>query len=160
MALLRRDAPSELPESQVEYRDPNSAKRWIMLLIYFIVALAIAVLVVLAGRWVYHKVHHTSNPNPTPVAPQGTNRAKTPSSGSANNNANKKSATNNKSNKSGSSSSAANNGTGSNGSRPAPSPGALPNNGPGDVIALFVGTSLVAAGIHYAAALRRAQDSL
>lgn len=147
MALLRRNQPSELPESQVEYRESSNAKRWLTLLIYIVVALAVAVLVVLAGRWLYHQVHDTSSPNPAPVAPKSTDQGKKAAPNSS-------SGSKPGSNQSGGSKSG---GTSSNnGNKPAPSPGALPNNGPGDVIALFIGSSLAAAGLHYAIALRRA----
>lgn len=162
MALLRRSTASELPESQVEYGEESAAKRWITLLIYIVCALAVAVLVVLAGRWVYHKVHNTSGPNPAPVAPQGTNQglsapnnAKKSQSGSSSGNSTPNNS-NNKNSGSNSNSSSNTNNPGGKTTQPSPSPSNLPNNGPGDVVALFVGSSLIAGGLHYMVSQRRA----
>lgn len=167
MALLRRSTASELPESQVEYGEESAAKRWITLLIYIVCALAVAVLVVLAGRWVYHKVHNTSGPNPAPVAPQGTNQglsapnSSNKSQSSSGNSSSGSSASNNSNSESSGSSSAsgssnANNNSAGKAAQPSPSPSNLPNNGPGDVAALFVGSSLIAGGLHYMVSQRRA----
>ena len=158
MALLRQSTTSELPDSQVEYNEESTAKRWVTLLIYIVLALAVAVLVVLAGRWVYHKVHNTSGSNPVPVAPQGTSQgvispndtnksqsgSSSGSSGSGGSKSNNSNSTNNTNNSGGTT------------ARPSPSPDNLPNNGPGDVAALFVGSSLVASGLHYIVSQRRA----
>jgi cytoskeletal protein RodZ len=168
MAFGRNNASSELPESQIEYRDQNSGRRIVALIIYIILALAVAVLVVLAGRWIYHKVSNNSGPTPTAVTPQATNSGnKTspspatpatppPSASSKTRNSNQ-----NKSNNStGSSSGSSSSGSSANGksttpsptTQPSPQPTSLPNNGPGEVAALFIGTSVVAAGLHYAVA--------
>jgi hypothetical protein len=147
MAIFRRNT-SELPESQVEYSDASGARQWIALAFYILLALAVAVLVVLAGRWVYHKVHNSSGPNPAPVAPQGVTQAPLASP-----NTTKKALPPSSTNKTPSPTP----------TPPAPNrstttPGALPNNGPGDVVALFAAVSLAAAGLHYIVAIRRVQN--
>jgi hypothetical protein len=152
MAFLRRSAASELPESQVEFREESPAKRWLTLLVYLVLALAVATLVVLAGRWVYHKVHNTSGPNPVAVKPQGSqntlsspNASKTPapapSSSSTGNSAPVRPGSGPNPTPPPAS--------GKSAPAPAPSPGALPNNGPGDIMTLFVVSSFVAGGLHY-----------
>jgi hypothetical protein len=147
MAIFRRTTASELPESQIEYNDTSGARRWIALALYILMALVVAILVVMAGRWVYHKLHNTSETRPVPVAPEGVsstpavsppNASKVPSGSS-----NTKKVPNPPN-------------PSPTPSRTAPSPQALPSNGPGDVLALFVGVSLAAAGLHYAVAIKRA----
>jgi cytoskeletal protein RodZ len=159
---------SELPESQIEYRDTGGARRWVALLIYLVLALVVATLVVFAGRWVYHRVSNNSGPTPTTIAPQKTSQPTKTSPSPSN-----KSATPNSANSgtpsptppSGSSSgnpgssSSGTNKTPSNTAKPAPQPSSLPNNGPGQAIALFVATTFVAATLHFMAALRRAAKS-
>lgn len=187
MAFLR-GTNSELPESQVEYREPSTAKHWLTLILYIILAFAIAVLVVLTARWVYHKVHHvkgtntssTTSQSATPQTPAQS--SPTPAANQPGASSNNKAATNN------SSSSASSNGsspssTGSNNqstnstapssnpqsstgtTQPKPSspsqpqqtttPATLPNNGPGDVAALFAISSLAGTSLHYAIKQRR-----
>jgi hypothetical protein len=159
MAFLRGSTTSELPESQVEYRDDNPARRWISLLIYLFLALIVATLVVLAGRWVYHKVHNSNGPTPTAITPQGSqntltspNSAKKSTSGNLNsgNSSSGNTATNNTNNKATPPPSSS--------GRPAPSPSNLPNNGPGDVVALFLGSSLLAGSLHYLATSRKVKE--
>jgi hypothetical protein len=139
MAIFRRTETSELPGSQVDYNDSSGPRQWIMLALYILMALVVAILVVMEARWVYHKVHNNNGPNPTPVAPQVVAPApEAPPKKSPN---------------------------------PVPvappsssshsttaNPNTIPNNGPGDVAALFVGISLASAGLHYAFALKRAQS--
>jgi len=149
---------SELPDSQIEYRDPDGGRRWVSLIIYIVLALVVATLVVLAGRWLYHQVSNNSGPAPTTIAPQGTksgNKApatKTPAPAPSS------------SNPGGSASTPAPSPTSSNSTSngkttPAPQPTTLPNNGPGEDIALFVGVTFVAATLHFLAAMRRTSRS-
>jgi cytoskeletal protein RodZ len=153
MALYSRsDASSELPESQIEYRNPDSGRRLVSLIIYIVLALVVAALVVLAGRWVYHRVSNNSGPAPTTIAPKGvkqgvttptpspstktpayTNPAPTPPPSSSSGGAKNPAPT----------------------TSPTPTPTALPNNGPGEAVALFLGTSFVAAFLHFTIKLRK-----
>jgi cytoskeletal protein RodZ len=169
---------SELPESQIEYHDGDGGRRIVTLIIYIVLALAVATLVVFAGRWVYHKVSNNSGPTPTTIAPQGTKQ------GSISTNTSPASPSPNSSNpqtpapspsQTGKSPTTYSNpsptpppnssGSQSNGKSnpapaPTPTPTSLPNNGPGEVVALFAGTSLVAGTMHFIAASRKlAKDS-
>jgi cytoskeletal protein RodZ len=170
MAVFNNNS-SELPESQIEYHDDRGGRRVVTLIIYIVLALAVATLVVFAGRWVYHKVSNDSGPTPTAVAPQNTNQGNTstapntaaPSSGSPNSSSSGSSSANKAPATSNNPTPAPSPGTGSsNGSTkhpststPAPTPAALPNNGPGEVIALFAATTLVAGTLHFVAASRK-----
>ncbi|OGL35220.1 hypothetical protein A3F65_04230 [Candidatus Saccharibacteria bacterium RIFCSPHIGHO2_12_FULL_47_16b] len=112
-------------------------RRILMLIVYFLMALAVAVLVVFGGRWLYKTITKkdqpaTTNqpagnnvpqqPSPTPTTPT------TPTP------------------------------------RPAPTPSQtsqtsqLPNNGPGDIAAIFVGTAIAIGGLHYVISLRRSTN--
>ncbi len=126
-------APPEPPQAPppLDFEE-HRERRWLMLLVYFLVALAVAVLVVLGGRWAYRSLTHKNKP--APVQPAGDQTPQPPAS------------------------------------TPTPSPATpqpstpqgsdqaaqLPNNGPGDVIALFIGVSIIVAGLHYIVSLRRA----
>jgi cytoskeletal protein RodZ len=162
------NSSSELPESQIEYHDNSGARRWVVLLIYVVLALVVATLVVFAGRWVYHKVSNNSSPAPTTLSPQktsqGTQTSPTPSSNTPSPAPNSTKpgtpAQNQSGNSSSGTSSVAGNKTPGNTAKPAPQPTTLPNNGPGQAIALFVVTTFVAATLHFTAALRRAAKSV
>ena len=142
----------EAPEVEVQPTPPitvediasieeHRERRWLMLIVYFLMALAVAILVVFGGRWLYRTVAHknkpatttqqTSNPpaggtpqQPTASPSTPTTPTPTPQQGT-----------------------------------PAPRPttqaSQLPNNGPGDVLAIFVGTALAVGGLHYILTLRR-----
>lgn len=168
-----RASQSELPESQVEYREPSTAKHWLTLILYIILAFAIAAVVVLAARWVYHKAHHINGANTISTTSQSSTQ-KTPvqssPSSSASNSASSAPSVGSSTNKSGSTNSSGS-GSQSSGSSPSNSSGnaqpksgntsmtpqtaTLPNNGPGDVIALFALSSLGGAGLHYILRQRR-----
>lgn len=99
MALLKPAKPSELPESQVEFREENMLKRWLTLAVYIILALAVAVLVVLAARWVYHRIHHPAKNTSNTSQQQKSNskaannsKASSPSASSTSNSSNSNSA--------------------------------------------------------------------
>ena len=107
-----------------------------MILIYVILAFVVALLVVLAGRWIYRAATHqtakttkpgtSSNNKLPPATPTGNQQpgsnvisSPTPAAGQ--------------------------NQTG----------GKLPNNGPGNVVAIFVGTAVVVGGLHFLYNLRK-----
>ena len=110
----------------------------LMLFVYFLVALAFAVLVVLLGRWIYHRVHKdetnkpqtTSNTTPPPVS----STSNTPASGTSN----------------------SSNSSSSTHTTTPPTSTQVPNTGPGDVVGLFIGTALLVGGLHFIYGLRRA----
>jgi hypothetical protein len=127
----------ELPADQPALPTGQEGRSWPLLALYGVAALLIAVGIVFGARAIYH---HSKNKNgPTITQPSDTTKAPsqtsltTPST-------NQPSTGSNTTNNSASSSSSGN----------------LPNNGPGSVAAVFVGTSLLAGGLHYIITLRRA----
>ena len=125
-ANLSAERPPIPPPVPPEEFYEREGRRWPVILMYIILAFLVAMAIVLTGRWVYQKV--TDN-KPTP--PAGNNQGQAPAPPGP--------------------------------TQPtAPSPGGqpaaggeLPNNGPGDVVALFVGTAIVVGGLHYLYSLRQ-----
>ena len=102
-----------------------------------VAGIVLILLLVLLGRWIYHKAHHPINLTPAnskqlPASPSG-------SSGSSS--ASKSQASSNKNSSGGNASTS--------------QTGALPNSGPGNVAGIFAGASLAAGGLHYIISLRR-----
>jgi hypothetical protein len=124
--------------------------RWLHLFLYIITALIFAFFFVLAGRWVYHKAHRSSSVNVTPAS----NHVPTPPGSKA-----PSSSTSNTQNSQPSGSSTA--GTTNNPTSPSTTPAQppkstpLPNSGPGDTVAIFIGTSLLIGGTHFIVSLYR-----
>jgi cytoskeletal protein RodZ len=147
MALFSRNSGTELPsESQVEY--PNrSGRRWPVLVAYIIAALLVATAVVFIGRWIYHQTSDSQNTSNVSTK-QGAKSSNPPAQQPA-----QTAAPNPTSNNGAAPSPTAKNNTAT--PPPAPSTGSLPNNGPGEVVALFVGTSAIAAMLHYTVILKR-----
>jgi len=162
VAFLKRkdESTNVIPPagSEVEVKS-NHRPGWLMLLAAVVAILIISTALVFAGRWIYRSVHHkSSNPAVSKPATSKKTPSSQPSSGS--------------SQKSTPSPSPSTNGS-TRKTNPAPSPTSppgsssnptspptasnqtLPQNGPGNVVALFVGTSLVVAGLHYLINLRR-----
>ena len=128
--------PPALPQvPQYEYQE-HEGRRWPVVLMYVVLAFLVAATIVFTGRWVYQKV---SNNNAKPASPtttpqtQGQGAAPSPpadplpSSPAASANQNV----------------------------PVATSGQLPNNGPGDVIAIFVGTAAIVGGLHFIYSLRK-----
>jgi hypothetical protein len=140
-----------LPEPEPRYKKaepedkPGHGQAWLRLLAAIIIGLVLVVLIVLLARWVYHKSHHK-------VVPVPATSQKAPAS-SPNNSAAGAQPSGGSSTPSGSSSNSASNNPSS--SNPSPSSPKITNTGPGDVAAIFVGTSLAAAGLHYLISVRR-----
>lgn len=142
-----------LPEPEPRYhtevlpvKHQEHGQAWLRTLVSILVGLILIVLIVLLARWIYHKAHHSSVTVTTP--PTSQNSPAQSSSGAA-------SGSQPASNTSRSGQPApANN---SNPSAPAAtnSSNNLPNSGPGDVAAVFAGTSLAVAGLHYIVSVRR-----
>ncbi len=130
-------APVVPPVLQHEFHE-HEGRRWPVILMYTALAFLVAVAVVFAGRWAYRKATHptakttkpeTSANNKLPAVPPTGNQQ--PSSG---------------------------------GTPSSPTAGAdqnqaatnqLPNNGPGDVVAIFIGTAVAVGGLHYIYGLRK-----
>lgn len=115
----------------------------VRILASILVGLILIVLIVLLARWIYHKAHHASETTPPSTT------LKVPAS-SSNNNSNSArpgsgspptASPNNSSNPPSSSSPTSNQ--------------QITNTGPGDVAAIFVGTTLAAAGLHYVLNVRK-----
>jgi len=145
--LIENEAPAQgvLPEPEPRYHtetlpsEKTEHGQGIVRIIAAILAgIILIVLIVLLARWIYHSAHHTE------VTPPPSTSLKTPAASS-------------------------NNKTGgarpSGGNTPAPAantpstPSAgssqITNTGPGDVAAIFAGTVLAAAGLHYIISIRR-----
>ena len=123
-----------LPEGRTEH-----GQSLVRLAVAIVAGIILIILIVLLARWIYHAAHN-SEPTPTP-APS----VSTPAT--SNTDQNQPSSSN-----SGSAPTASPN------NQPAASSSSqtkLPNNGPGDVIGIFIGASLAAAGLHYIVSLRR-----
>jgi hypothetical protein len=115
--------------------EESPVRRWLMLAAFGIGAILIAILLVLGGRWTYHKIFHHSNKavtintkptkTPTTTLPGTTPAPSTPSPATP-------PATSTKPNSN------------------------LPNNGPGGDVAIFVSVTFAAAALHYILIARRA----
>lgn len=136
MAIFRRKNSNIDTDgvSQIEFPS-NTGRRWPMLFVALAAALIIALGLFYGGRWAYRSIfsddepaipaEQTAKEDNTSTQPQATPQP-TPAP----------------------STSPGNGGA-------AATPDRLPNNGPGEVVALFIGTSLAAAGLHYIVTLRR-----
>lgn len=139
--------PPVAPPPIVTQVHRREGRRWTILATYLIVALLVAAGVVFGGRWIYHKVHKSNNAQPAPASGGKVPQAPT----STNKQSGASSSTNKPSTSSGQSSS----------SQPptsTPQGGQITNTGPGDVIAIFVASSLAAAALHYIISLRRSRE--
>lgn len=122
--------PVAPPVLQHEFHE-HEGRRWPVILMYIVLAFLVAVAVVFAGRWVYRKATHqtakttSTNQGSVPAAPTANAPANKPPSGASNN------------------------------QTPTSANSQLPNNGPGDVVAIFVGITFVAGALHYMYTLRR-----
>lgn len=121
----------------------------VRILASILVGLILIVLIVLLARWIYHKAHHASETVTPPTTQQ------TPATSSNRNTNGAKPSTGNTQPSTGTPQTS----TPSNTSNPTPSSNntntQITNTGPGDVAAIFVGTTLAAAGLHYIINLRR-----
>ena len=122
------------PASQYEFHE-HEDRRWPVVLMYIILAFLVAAAIVFAGRWVYDKLTG-SKAQPTPTTTEQTQGQGTAPSPPA-------------------SSSPSSPEAGANQNVPVATSGQLPNNGPGDVIAIFVGTAAIVGGLHFIYSLRK-----
>lgn len=114
--------------------------RWVILAV---VAIIIIFLIVLLIRWIYHEVHHTSQPvtGTSQTAGQSTGLGAKNGAGTASDQTGP-----------------AGGGAGTNTANGAGNT-SLPNNGPGNVAAVFAISAGAAAGLHYLVRSRRFSDS-
>lgn len=161
MALLNRNKDMEVPSPKTASEvTERSNLRWLHIIGFGAAAAVIAVLVVLAGKWIYDSVSN-NNPKPVTIAPKSTQNHPTTISPGEESSDSSVPSTNSNSPNSSSSSTQSTPGKTSNGSNQSTNSGSsnLPNNGPGDVLKLFIETSLVAAGLHYLFRRRNATKS-
>lgn len=119
-------APVVPPVLQHEFYE-HEGRRWPVILIYTSLAFLVALMVVFAGRWIYRITTH--QPAQT-TKPETSDSNKLPAAPPADSNSGATQST-------------------------TPTTGQLPNNGPGDVVAIFVGTVLVVGGLHFLYTLRK-----
>lgn len=137
--VVSTEAPESIAPADLQQ---HTERQWPALIIYSVLAIAVAILVVFGGRWVYHKVHNSNKPTP---APAGNNSPAAPSDNQPTNQNTQNTPNNPNSNASSQPSST---------SQPAQNT-ALPNTGPGDVVAIFAAVTIAAAGLHYIYVLRK-----
>jgi hypothetical protein len=95
--------------------------RWVVLALYAIAAFLVAVALVFGARWIYRSIHNNNEQTvKQPVSTNQNPQQPAPPTPTTNTPSQPNNSTND-----------------------------LPNNGPGDVVALFIGSSAVAAGLHY-----------
>ena len=128
--------PPSIPLApQYEFHE-REERRWPVVLMYIILAFLVAAAIVFAGRWVYQRV---SNNNAKPASPtttpqtQGQGAVPSPPAGLSPTSPE----------------------AGANQNVPVATNGQLPNNGPGDVIAIFAGTAVIVGGLHFIYNLRK-----
>jgi hypothetical protein len=125
--------------------------RWLHVLLYVITSLIFAFFLVLGGRWLYHKTHHSSPKNPAPSsnkvpsAPQTTKKPSTQKQ-QANNSTKSNSSIGNQPSNSGSQQSQ---------NAPQQTTNSLPNNGPGNIVAVFLTVTAGVAALHYVYSSRK-----
>lgn len=138
-----------LPEPEPRYKTAvlpvkrtEHGQAWIRLAAAIVGAVILVILIVLLARLIYHKAHNHATPN-TPAAQNtpAVSNNKQPASTAP------KATSNSSSNSSGSSAATPSTGT--------KSTTQLTNTGPGNVVAIFVGSSLAAGGLHYLISVRR-----
>lgn len=128
---------ASLPAEKTEH-----GQAWLRILVISLATIVIIVLIVLFSRWVYQKINQKDQP--APAATQ-----QTPAESSRNAQEDSQPA-----------------GNAGGGSGPSTTPQANPNTpgansppiantGPGDVVAIFVGTTLAAGGLHYLISMRK-----
>ncbi|HEX5395062.1 MAG TPA: hypothetical protein VFW52_01800 [Candidatus Saccharimonadales bacterium] len=148
--------PPSAPPPIVTQTQVREGRPWLALLVYLVIALAVAAIIVLGGRWVYHKVR-----NEPAKETATTSTDKTSEQGAAADNEKSSSATSG-TKKSGTSppespaaSGSQSGTTGSQSSSSGSQTKELANTGPGEVVALFVTVSIAAGGLHFIYRLRQ-----
>lgn len=138
MRLLRSRNPKSSSDgvSQIEFNN-NPDRRWPMLFAALAVALVIALGLFYGGRWAYRSIFGDDEPtvpvvqapkkDTTTTQPGATPQPPSPQTG----------------------------GTPTASPNTGPSATEIPNSGPGEVVSLFIASSIAAAGLHYIFTLRR-----
>lgn len=122
-----------MPELHEETYE-NEGRRFPVIALYGVLALLVAAAVVFGGSWIYKKVTDQGPKIDKPIsANQGQHPAAPPVNAPATSQTPQAAI-------------------------PSASGGQLPNNGPGEIIAVFVGTTLAVGGLHFLYNLRRKQS--
>jgi hypothetical protein len=151
MELIESETESQGPLPEPELRPKTAAlpieknqrgQTWLRILAAILIGLVLVVLIVLLARWIYHKSHHSVQTPPATSLKSGDQSNLKVSGGDQSQDI---------------SGSTSKTGSSNASTPPSNSPGSpqITNTGPGDVVAMFVGTSLAAAGLHFIVSLRR-----
>jgi len=173
MALFRRkkttktNLPKEVDEYYQAERKQRTGIAWLLAIVTVLLTVILALVLYFGGRWVYRKVFHTSSSNNKSTSQSGdkqssgdTSAVKTTDESNNNTNTPSPSPTSGSSSQSGTSSS----GSSSSNGQPTPTPSAVtptptptttPNTGPGNIILVFVATTIIASFTHNIAQRRR-----
>lgn len=130
------------PKDEWDEFEVRVPRRLPLLLLYIFLAILVAILVVFGGRAIYRHYHNKSSTNVKTVPANTKELPKEPGSNKSNGTSGS-TATNNSSNK--------NNINKSNNA-------ALPNSGPGNIMAIFVGSTAIAGGVHYVVQKQRTKS--
>jgi cytoskeletal protein RodZ len=132
---------AEAPEYTVD--DEYESRNWLRIAGLAVLAIVAVVLIMLAARWLYRAISNNDEPSKTNTSQT------TPTTTTQQNQSGTSQSTTSTSQVQGSTSS------GTSSSTSSASATTLPNNGPGDTAAIFLGSVVVAATIHYGLGLRR-----
>lgn len=152
-ARLLEAAP--LPAPEPRYHHPSETDRsqdgqaWLKALALVVVAAAAIFLLVLFARWVYHEVHDNNSNN----SGQGSSSQNSPAKSNGQNAGSSSGGSHSSSSQSSSAGSSSASGSSSGAGQTGGSQ--LADTGPGNVAAVFIASSLAAAGLHYIISLRR-----
>ncbi len=156
---LATAATTDTTSQPIDEYHEHAGSRWPLIIGLVLGAAAIAIGLFFLVRTIYRSAHHTktvvpANTQQLPPQPGNSrganNKSATSGGSSSNNSSSNSSAGNSATNSSGSSANSTNNAVNAAGNS------SLPNSGPGDVVGLFAGTVLIAAGAHYVISLRKA----
>lgn len=140
MALSNRQKTTPVPPELQPYYDGNKGRGWLRWLIRILVVVALVVVIIFGILWLAHR-HDTSNKSAKSPSTSQTEKQKAPSQSS-----NKSESTNGDSS---STSSDANTSSDTESSSSTATPtsstqsASIPNTGPGDTVALFIGVTLI-----------------
>lgn len=134
-------------ETQPTEPDYDGGRNWLRLIGMILAAIIIAILLIFAARWIYNAI--TDNDSRQPGTGQQADDDKLPTRPGE-----EKSKT--EDNKTGSQPKTSGTNTGAQpGSQPTGTSGQLPNSGPAHVAAVFAGSSLAGASLHYLISRKR-----
>lgn len=134
--------PAQEHDPVVHVMHEQKARKLLTIAVYILAAFLVSVIVIWFGKWLYDK---TAKPSTGPAVSANTAKVPEQPTTTSSNNQSSTSPT--------PTTPPANTGTTANPSTTASTQ--LPNSGPGDVVAIFIGASVVFGGLHYIYSLRR-----